>query len=232
MKATLFLLGAVALANTYAAQQVLPDPYPESRYDKLKAEWPFTLAKVEEKKEEEKVSWAANLYLSSVVMQRTAEGGEQPWVSIKDRQEPSSFIQLTLNEEKDGMQLVKVENLEDPKKTTATVKKNNEFATLKRDESSFAQTAPPPPGGVRQGVRGVPGQPAVLPVGNPQNAIRMPGAQPAGPNAAPKLPAIPRPSNAVPQPSAIPPPVLPNAAPAGQQPTDARKRIRVINNAR
>src|SRR4051794_29969698 len=125
MKATLFLLGAVALASTHAAQQVLPDPYPESRYDKLKAEWPFTLAKVEEKKEEEKVSWAANLYLSSVVMQRTAEGGEQPWVSIKDRSEPASFIQLTLNEEKNGLQLVKVENLDEPKKATATVKKNN-----------------------------------------------------------------------------------------------------------
>ena len=232
MKATtLFLLGAVALASTHAAQQVVPDPYPESRYDKLKAEWPFTLAKVEEKKEEEKASWATNLYLSSVVMQQTAEGGEQPWVTIKDKQEPSSFIQLTLNEEKNGMQLVKVENLDDPKKTIATVKKNNEFAPLKRDESSFAQTAAPPPGGLRPGVR-VPGQPAVLPVGNPQNSIRMPGAQPAAPNAAPKLPAIPRPSNAVPQPSAIPAPVLPNAAPAGQQPTDARKRIRVINNAR
>ena len=164
-------------------------------------------------------------------MQRTAEGGEQPWVSIKDRSEPASFIQLTLNEEKNGLQLVKVENLDEPKKATATVKKNNEFATLKWEDNAFAGPAAPPPGAVRPGVR-VPGQPAVLPVGNPQNSIRMPGAQPAAPNAAPKLPAIPRPSNAVPQPSAIPAPVLPNAAPAGQQPTDARKRIRVINNAR
>jgi hypothetical protein len=159
-------------------------------------------------------------------MQRTGEGGEHPWVSIRDRQEPLSFIQLTLNEEKDGMQLVKVENLDDPKKTTVTVKKNNEFATLKRDEGAWTSTAPAPNPAMRPGGVRVP--PAGVPVTNPQNAIRPPGAQPASPNAG-KLPVIPRPSNAIPQPIPAPAP----AAPAGQTPaSDARKRIRVINSGK
>ena len=116
MKVTLFLLGEVALAASHGAQQVFPESFPDSRYEKLKTEWPFILAKPDEKPAEEKISWAANLYLSGVVMQRTGEGGEQPWVSIRDRQEPLSFIQLTLNEEKDGMQLMKVEKLEIPRR--------------------------------------------------------------------------------------------------------------------
>jgi hypothetical protein len=230
MKATLFLLVALLAPVSYGVQQALPEAFPDSKYEKLKSDWPFTLAKPPEEKKEEVIPWAQNLYLSSVVVQRTAEGGEQPWVAIKDKQEPSSFTQLTLNEEKDGMQLVKVENLDDPKKTTATVKKNNEFATLKRDEAAWTSTAPvQPPGAPRPGGVVRPGgQPPGLPLQNPQNAIKVPGAN------VPKPLAIPKPNNGIPLPAA---PVQPGAAaqPAqtGQpgQP-DARKRVRVINNGR
>jgi hypothetical protein len=124
--------------------------------------------------------------------------------------------------------LVKVENLDDPKKTTATVKKNNEFATLKRDEASWTTVAPVA-NPVRPGnpALRVPGQPAGAPVTNPQNAIRMPGGQPA-PNGALKAPVIPRPTSVLPQPA----PATQGAAPAGQPASDARKRIRVINNGK
>jgi hypothetical protein len=225
MKATVFLLVSVLLAASEGAQQAIPVPFPDSQYDKLKAEWPFTLAKPPEKQEEAKVSWAEHLYLSSVALQRTAEGGEQPWVTIRDKQEPASFVQLVLNEEKDGMLLVKVENLDDPKKTTATVKKNNELATLKRDEAQWVVSAPPPgtgaarPGGVVRPGGQVPG----MPLQNGQNAIRMPGGQPAGTNTL-KVPAIPKP-NAIPAPN-IAAPGQPGAVPAGQ--ADPRKRIRVV----
>jgi hypothetical protein len=184
----------------------------------LKSDWPFTLAKPPEEKKEEVIPWAQNLYLSSVVVQRTAEGGEQPWVAIKDKQEPSTFTQLTLNEEKDGMQLVKVENLDDPKKTTATVKKNNEFATLKRDEAAWTSTAPvQPPGAPRPGGVVRPGQPPALPIPNAQGAIKAPGAN------LPK-PVIPKPNNGIPLPAVAPAPAgqpAQTGQPASQTPANA-----------
>jgi hypothetical protein len=229
MKASpLFLILALA-AGSHAAQQVYPEPIPDGKYEKMKSDSPFVLAKPPEQPQEAKVTWAENLYLSSVAMHRTGEGGEQPWVTIKDKAEPASFIALTLNQEKDGLQLVKVENLEDPRKTTATVKKNNEFATLKRDEAAFTSAPAPPPVGLRApgGGARVPGHPAGIPVPNGQGAIRQPAVPP--PSNLPKGPAIPRPT--IPAPGAAAPGAnQPAAAPAGQP--DARKRIRVINNGR
>ena len=230
MKATVFLFASVLLAGSQGAQQAIPVPFPASHYDRLKAEWPFVLAKPEEKKDEPVTPWAAQLYLSSVAMQRTAEGGEQPWVTIRDKGEPASFIQLVLNEEKNGMLLVKVEKLDDPKNTTATVKKNNEYATLQRDQGSWTVNAPPPSAaaGARPGAVVRPGTAPGLPVPNPQNAIRMPvpTAQVPGGLKPPTIPrpgGIPAPNTAVStQPGAAP------VLPAGQ--ADARKRIRVINS--
>ena len=74
-------------------------------------------------------------------MHRTGEGGEEPWVTIKNKQEPTSFTHLILNEEKDGMELMKVEKLDNPKETTATVKKDGQIATLKRDEAAWTSMA-------------------------------------------------------------------------------------------
>ncbi len=219
MKATrlFFLSLPLLMASVRAEQQVYPTSTPDASYEKLKADWPFVLAKPAAEKEPEKASWAQDLWLSSVVMQRTGEGGEQPWVTIRNREQ--GFVQLTLNEEKDGMTLVKVENLDDPKKTTAVVKKNNEFATLKRDEAAFNSTAPVPHPGVRPGTPMRAGQP--VPLQNAGNAIRMPGAQPAG--SIPKAPGIPRPASAIPAPAT-------GAAPATQGTQTDRKRIRVINS--
>jgi len=210
MKVTLFLLGAVALTVTHAAQQVFPDSYPADRYEKLKKEWPFTLAAPKSDPAPPPVSWAESLCLSSVVIRRTAEGGEQPWVTIKKKQEPGSFIQLTPGEEKEGMELLKVENLDNPKQTTATLKKDNKIATLKLDESS--QPAPPAsnPGAPRGG-----GPAAHLPSGLPNGAFK-PSANP-------------RPTSTLPKPA---PGVQSGAVPGGPPRGPVPHKLRLIDGGK
>ena len=210
MKVTLFLLGAVALTVTHGAQQVFPDSYPADRYEKLKREWPFTLAAPKSDPAPPPVSWAEGLYLSSVVIRRTAEAGEQPWVTIKKKQEPGSFIQLTPGEVKEGMELLKVENLDNPKETIATLKKDNKVATLKLDESS--QPAPPAsnPGPPRAG-----GPAAHLPSGLPNGALK-PSANP-------------RPTNILPR---LAPGAQSGAVPGGQAPGSLPRNLRMMDGAR
>jgi hypothetical protein len=116
---------------------------------------------------------------------------------------------------------MKVEKLDNPKETTAMVKKDGKIATLKRDEAAWTSTATVlSPGASRRGgpaLRMPPGQPTGVST-NPPNSIPVPGAQPASPNGVIKAPAIPRPATVPPQPGPVP------AAPAPA--SDARKRIR------
>ncbi len=212
MTARLLLL--VSASNcALAAASAVPEPFLETRYDKLRAEAPFAVATAEAPKEE-KIPWAQNLYVGSVAKFKQT-GEEKDWVIIKDRTQPGSLIQLFGSEvNPEGYQLVKLEWSEDPRKTKASVKKGTEFAMIEMDQAAFTSAAPMPAAQQK-------------PAGGPKPPT-MPGAAPAGPGAIRPPTTINRPNMppvAIPRPTNLPPqqPAGPNAAPA-----NSRQRIRVI----
>lgn len=224
----LFLASASA---AFAVTSAVPEPFPATRYDKLRAESPFAVATAVEAPKEEKISWAQNLYIGSVAKLKQT-GEERDWVVIKDRTQPGSIIQLFGNDvNAEGYQLVKLEWTDDPKKMKAQVKKGTEFATLEMDQAAFTSVAPmPAPAGVVP-ARVVPGQPNLPAAASvPANAIRPPTApgainKPAVPAVRPPV-SIPRPTTLPPAVNQVPQPGAPNAAPA----PNTRSRIRVIPN--
>jgi hypothetical protein len=189
------------------------------RYQKLKSEAPFAVATADTQPVEQKIDWAEPLYLSGA-SKFTENGVEKPWVYIGHKSDPSAAFQLYGTEPNAlGIQIVKLDwHEENPLKTEVTLKKGNEFATLKRDQAAFSAPSMPQP---QQGVR--PGQPNPVVIPNANGVIRPPATvQP------PRTPQIPRPG------SVIPPPqqkqTYPQPAPGAQQNqgTD-RRRVRVIN---
>lgn len=227
MTARLLLLASASAA--FAATSAVPEPFPATRYDKLRADSPFAVATAVEKEEPEKISWAQNLYLGPVAKYKVA-GEEKDWIVIKDRTQPGTLIQLLGNDvNAEGYQLVKLEWTDDPKKMKAQVKKGTEFATLEMDQAAFASTAPiPAPAQAQRVMPGQPNVPGAMPA--QPNAIRppnVPGAinKPGAPGVRPPV-SIPRPTTLPPAVTQPPQPGAPQAAPA----PNTRSRIRVIPN--
>jgi len=249
MTARLLLLAATSAAfaaNTAVPEvekttksSVVPQRFEESRYEKLRSNAPFALATAEAPKEVVE-PWAQNLYLGSAAKLKDA-GTEKDWVVIKDRTQPGTLIQLTGTDENDGLQLVKLEWAEDPRKTKATVKKDTEFATLEFDQMAFTASAAPVPmpqpgGGQKMPQPSVvprqPGLPPAMPVPAGSNAIRPPSS--TGTINRPTVPGgmgVPRPPVSIPRPSNLPPaigqPGMPQN-PAMAPTNNTRQRIRVI----
>jgi len=220
MKSSALLLLLATTAAGYAETAVVPERFPMDRYQKLKSEAPFAVATIDAAPVEQKIDWAEPLYLSGA-SKFTENGVEKPWVYVGHKSDPSAAFQLYGMEPNAlGIQIVKLDwHEENPSKTEVTLKKGNEFATLKRDQAAFsAPPMPQPPQGPR------PNQPNGVPIPNANGIIRQPTVvQP------PRPPQIPRPGNVVPAPQ----PNYPQPAPGTQQNQGAqgadRRRIRVIN---
>jgi hypothetical protein len=219
MKSSALLILLAATATASAEVAIVPERLSMDRYQKLKNEAPFAVKTPDVEPKEAKIDWAENYYLSGA-SKVTENGVEKDLVFINHKSGEAGF-QLYGNEPgKDGIQIVKLDwHPENPVKTEVTLKKGNEFATLKRDQAAFA-AAPLPQQPVAGGNR--PMQPTGVPIPGATGAIRQPTGQP------PRVqPQIPRPGNVIPAPQAA----YPQAA-AGTQPnqaSDPRRRIRVIN---
>jgi hypothetical protein len=219
MKSSVLLLTLATTATSFAEVAIVPERLTMDRYQKLKDEAPFAVKTDVAAPVEQKIDWAENYYLSGA-SKVTENGTEKDLVFINHKSDPTAGFQLYGTEPgKDGIQIVKLEwDPENPIKTAVTLKKGTEFAVLKRDLASFA-AAPlpqqPGPGGNR------PVPPQGVPVPNATGAIRQPVLPPR------TQPQIPRPGNVVPAPQAA----YPQAAAGNQQgqPSDPRRRIRVIN---
>jgi len=234
MKRLSFLLLLASPICALAAGGLVPERLPADRFGDLRKESPFVLATVEKEKGPDLPPWSQNLYIGSVAKYR--EGGvERDWVTVKDRTQPGTLINLFgTDPNAEGYQLVKLIWSDDPKKTKADIKKGTDLATIEVDQAAYGpgSAAVPGPGGKPPGPMGVP-----IPGG--AGAIRPPGVQPPpgltgvrpGQIPQPAMPPVARPGGAIPRPAgqvALPQPASPGMQ--GTSPATSRQRIRVINN--
>lgn len=210
-------------------ESVLPEPVAVDRYEKGLNESPFALATKVEAPAEKKDSFAANLVLTGLSRYPGSDGVERDWVSVRSRDNRVAFSlygdEASAEPDAEGITIVKVNRSDENRKSSVTLKKGGEEATVEFSQES-APTAPPTPAGgvVRPGMPAVPGVP--LPGGAPRGpggivrpTIQKP-IQPAQMGGAAIVP------GAAPKAGGLPWPPQTGVNPQGMD----RRRIRVINS--
>ena len=226
MKTTLLLLAvAGAAAPALALEKVMPEPFPEDRYQSMKS--PFGLATPVAAPVVAAESFAAGWFLAGV-----SNFDGKNYVTIRSRDQSVFFALYGDTPNDNGVKLQNVEWSPTFGRTSATIEKDGQFAKITLPEpSEMAAAAPAPPvnPGAAPRPQGIPGKPAV------PNVYPQPGGVPQQRNV------IPRPSGQPIVPSAQPAPITPglspkpgiqlpnsNTAPAAAPSTEGRRRIRMI----
>lgn len=221
MKRSLFIPGALVLAApVFAAQTIIPEPFPEERYAKMIESEPFKLATAPVAPVEKGPGPFAQLFVAAIARFNTPEGKQEDVVTVKSRADQSTFTLSGTEPNKEGYQIAGIEWSEKVGASKVTIKKGTEFGTLEFDQANL-QAAP------QAAARPQPGVP-----------------QPGGPNAAgiprggARLPVVPRPGSVAPVPAQPQPQgqlqpqqALPGQAPNvnGAAPVAPQRRVRVIN---
>lgn len=181
-------LTALAAAAPPSAPQALPTPYPEARYQQMSARSPFAVATA--------VATAAPTpgFASQLYVDGVARVGSSEFVAIKSRDtEQTNVIFLQVGKSTpDGLKAESVKWSDELGKSTVTVSKAGEKATLIFDEENIKGTPTlPTPGGGAVRLPTLPGQgrPMNFPLqqnGQPQfnNRFLPPPNQSQMPNAA------------------------------------------------
>jgi len=215
------LLGA---AQVLAAQAVLPEPYPPSRYEKMAEASPFSLATAAVAPVEKAPGFAVNLFVGGA-----GRMGDKDWVAVKSKADQTTFYLEGNEPNAEGIALVGIERSEKSGRSKVQIRKGTEHATIEFDQP--APPAMPPPGLVRQPN-----------LNNPGGGPVLPGMNNRGAGAGVRLPVVPRPTSVAPQPAIQPNGLpqqiqaVPNVQGAGQPnaqvpaPAESRRRIRVINS--
>ncbi len=225
MKTPFLLLAAgifIPVDTTLAAGPTIPQRQPAEAYQKMTEDWPFVLATPPLAVVKPVDGWWTNYYVGAVAKYNLA-GKEETYVGIKSKDGQASFS-LFGNEEKDGISVVGIEWSDQVGEGRVTLKKGEEPATIKFDETALKTPAGQPNTQLRPGMPNMPGM--------KQPMIRPPGA------------AVPRPTN-IPQPlpQAVPVP-LPGGPsntnapsntnlppnPNQNQPANPKQRVRVIKS--
>ena len=235
MKTSLLLLAvAGAVASASDLEKVMPEPFPEDRYQGIRS--PFGLATPVAAPVVADKSFADGWYLAGV-----SQLDGKNYVTIRSRDQSVAFALYgdARHEQEGPGNGVKLQNVEwSPTfgRTSATIEKDGQFAKielLNQTELTAAApalginpgAAPRPPGSIN------PGGKAPLP-----NAYPQPGASPQQRNVIPRpsgQPVAPQPAPAYQITPGMPPKAgaqLPNSptAPAAAPSSEGRRRIRMI----
>src|SRR6476619_4619719 len=86
----LLLAGAALGTPAFGVQNVLPEPLPASRYEKMMESSPFALATATAAPVEKGPGPFANLFVSAITQEKDADGKIQDVVTIKSRADQST----------------------------------------------------------------------------------------------------------------------------------------------
>jgi hypothetical protein len=223
MKSVALVSATIACTTSaFAVQEVLPQPLPSARYDKMIEASPFALATKTEAPVEKGPGPFVHLTVATIAQLKDPDGKTRDIVTFKSRADSSTFTLEGNEPNKEGFQIAGIEWSDRVGETKVTLKKGTEFGTVEFDKANVTG----PPQGANPQAR--PGG-AVIPGAGANPAQRNP--------LRPTVPAVPRPT-VPPVPSAVPRPTQPNAAqPAVPQPgvtvpgaaSPSPRRVRVIN---
>jgi len=182
MKAAPFFAAVFLTTGSFAAQTFLPEPLPASRYDKMLDGSPFALATKTEAPAEKGPGPFANLFVAAIYQLKESGGKLRDAVTIKSKTDQSTFTLTSGQEEKNGLQLMRIEWSDKVGASKVSLKKGSEFGTIEFEQANLQvvpQQSPlrkaPSPGGVPL--------PGAAPI-NPRPGVRPP-ALPRGTPAAP-----------------------------------------------
>jgi hypothetical protein len=221
MRPVSLILATVAYAGfAHAAQDVLPQPLPSSRYDKMIDASPFALATKAEAPVDKGPGPFVHLNVATIAQFKDPDGKTRDVVTFKSRADQSTFTLEGNEPNKEGYQIAGIEWSDRVGKTKVTLKKGTEFGTVEFDQANVTGPAQPANPQARPGT--------VAPNANPaqRNQLRVPVPAVPRPGVVPTPTANPKPAvqpNAAATPTAVPVPGGANAA------TDRPRRVRVIN---
>jgi hypothetical protein len=196
----------------FAAQNILPEPLPASRYEKMLDASPFALATKTEAPVDKGPGPFANLYVAGFYQLKDKDTGKlQDFVTLKSRADNSTFTLTGSEPGKDDLQLVSIELSDKVGASKVMLKKGNEFGPITFDQANL-QPAP---------------QQQIIPRTGP-GGVPVPGVPGANPRTGVRLPVVPRPTTVAPVPNQ-PAPQL-NTPQGAAQPQAAPRRVRVINS--
>lgn len=228
MKTSLLFLTTVGfITPAFALDKVMPEPFPEERYQEMDERSPFGLATPVAAPVVPDKSFADGWYLAGV-----AQVDGKDYVSVRSRDLSVQFALYGDERNDNGVKLQNVEWSPTFGRTSATIEKDGQFAKielLNQTEMTAAGAA----GAVNPGAMARPGSIAAPGVTRPTGALAypQPNAQPQQRNI------IPRPSGQPITPAAPTYQITPGLAPkAGAQPAapaaaptgEGRRRIRVV----
>ncbi len=226
MKTPLLLLAAgvfIPVDVALAAGPTIPQRQPAEAYQKMTEDWPFVLATPPVAMVKPVDGWWTNYYVGGIG-KNIVNGKEEIFVAIKSKDGQASFSLYGNEPNADGIAVVGIEWSEKVGESRVTLKKGDEPATIKFDETALQTAAGQPNTQLRPGMPNMPGM--------KQPMIRPPGA------------AVPRPTNipqAVPQAVPVPLPGGPSNTnapsntnlppnPNQNQPANPKQRVRVIKS--
>lgn len=210
MNVTPLLVAALLFSGAaFAAQNVLPEPLPASRYEKMLDASPFALATKTEAPVDKGPGPFAHLWVVGFYQLKDKDGKLEDFVTLKSRVDNSTFT-LTGNEPgKDDLQLVSIELSDKVGASKVMLKKGNEFGPVPFDQANLL-AAPQQQVIPRMGPGGVP----------------VPGVPGVNPRTGVRLPVVPRPTTVAPVPNQ---PAQQLNTPQGvPQPQVPPRRVRVI----
>jgi len=113
---------------------LLPQPYPASRYDAMRKKSPFTLSSAAD--QAAAVGFASKLFLTGILR----VGGES-FATVMDKESKQRYM-ISAKPNEQNIQLVDIESGDDLSKVSVTLKKGDEKATLKYDFDGLKQMQP------------------------------------------------------------------------------------------
>lgn len=208
--------------TAHAANSLIPEAFPSSRYNAMLEQSPFALATPTAAPAAPTASFASNLVLTGLALMLDAGGVEQPYASLKSRDQTQQFSLFGTEPNNDGIAIVSWELSQEVGKSKVTLRKGNEYGTVEYNQMEIQAPAP-----AAQAAQAGQGRPAAGNVQMPDpNAGLLPpgGNNPAGVTQRPGggRVQLPRPQGA----SGVP--GTPGTGPVAGPTPWTRSRVRVI----